>query len=79
MVRLVTPKRIELKDDRILIFSFDGGKQEDYLKVSKSMEIQRTGKRVDIYRLLLNISLLYEGLLSAIDIYILKTSVLIRH
>ena len=68
LVHLATPKRIQLKDGRILNFSFGGIRQrEDYLKVTKTPEIQRTGERVEIYRLFLDLSLLYEDLLSAIN------------
>ena len=70
LVHLVTPKRILLQNGMILDFSFAlAGKREENFRVFKAMEIQRTGRRVNIYRLSLNLSLLYQDLLSAIDLY----------
>lgn len=67
---LATPKRIELKDGKILDFSFLlAGQREDHLKLKKTTEMQRIGGRVDIYGLSLSLSLLYEDLVSAMDIY----------
>lgn len=70
MVHLATPKRIQLQDGKILDFLFRRFTQrEDYLKIRKMQEKQENGVIVDIYRLTLDISLLYEDLLSAIDKY----------
>ncbi len=70
MVHLATPKRIKLRDGEILDFSFSrSGRREDYLKIAMRQELQRTGAKVDIYRLSLDIPLLYRDLLSAIDKY----------
>lgn len=70
LVHLATPKRIQLKNGIILDFLFTlVGQRENNFKVSKTHEIQKTGGRVDIHRLSLNLSLLYEDLLSAIDLY----------
>ena len=69
-IHLATPKRIELQDKKILDFSFiRSGWREDYLKVAKMRETQSTGSTVDIYRLSLDLPLLYKDLLSAIDKY----------
>jgi len=69
MVHLATPKRIRLQDGKILDFLFiRSGRREDCLKIKKIPETQRTGV-VDIYRLTLDIPLLYRDLLSAIDMY----------
>ena len=69
-VHLFTPKRIQLKNGMIVDFSFaTGGQRQDYLTVKKTEELQMSGQRVEIYRLLLYVSLLYEDLLSAIDKY----------
>lgn len=68
-VHLATPKRIELQDGKILDFSFAlAGQRQDHLKVTKREEIERVG-RIEICRLSLNLSLLYEDSLSAMDIY----------
>ncbi len=70
MVHLATPKRIRLQDGKILDFLFiRSGRREDCLKIKKIPETQRTGV-VDIYRLTLDIPLLYRDLLSAIDMYV---------
>ncbi len=69
-IHLATPKRIKLQDKKILDFSFTrSGRREDYLKVAKMRETQSTGSTVDIYRLSLDLPLLYKDLLSAIDKY----------
>jgi len=69
MVHLATPKRIRLQDGKILDFLFIRSRQrEDCFKIVKIPEAQRTGT-VDIYRLTLDIPLLYRDLLSAIDMY----------
>ena len=69
MVHLATPKRIRLQDGKILDFLFIRSRQrEDCFKIVKIPEAQRTGT-VDIYRLTLDIPLLYRDLLSAIYMY----------
>lgn len=68
-VHLGTPKRIQLKDEKILDFSFGIGKREDSFKFTKTLEFQMTGERSDIYRLFVNVPLLYKDLLSAMDMY----------
>lgn len=69
-IHLATPKRIKLRDGKILDFLFGrSGRREEYLKVTKMQELQRTGVRVDIYRLSLDLPLLYRDLLAAIDKY----------
>ena len=70
MVHLATPKRIKLEDGTILDFSFHrSGRREDYLKVMRYPEKSATSTIVYIYRLSLDIPLLYQDLLSAIDEY----------
>ena len=70
LIHLATPKRIELQDGKILDFSFHrSGQREDYLKIVKMPEKQSAGAIVDIFRLTLDIPLLYRDLLSAIDKY----------
>jgi len=71
LVHSATPKRIQLQNGMIIDFLFAFvGQRQDYFKVSKSMEIQRTtGEKVDIYSLLLILHLLCEDLLSALDKY----------
>ena len=67
----VTPKRIRLQDRKILDFSFHRARRrEDSFKIEKWPKSRITGEVVDIYRLTLNIPLLYRDLLSAIDKYI---------
>ena len=69
LVHLSTPKRIQLQNGMILDFLFVHAEQrQDHLKVTKSEEIE-TGGRVEIHRLSVDVDLLYEDLLSAIDIY----------
>jgi len=69
LVHLATPKRIQLLNGMILDFSYVlYGERKDHLKVVKQRVIEE-GKRFDIYVLVLNISLLYTDLLSAIDEY----------
>ena len=68
-VHLATPKRIQLKDGKILDFSFGIMKREDSFKFTKTLDFQMTGERVDIYRLVVSVSLLCEDLLSAMDMY----------
>jgi len=70
MVHLATPKRIRLQDGKILDFSFHRtGRREDSFKIEKWPEPRKTGEVVDIYRLTLDIPLLYRDLLSAIGMY----------
>lgn len=67
LVHLATPKRIQLRNG--MDFSYVGfGERQDHLKVTKRQAIER-GKRFDIYELVLNLSLLYSDLLSAMDEY----------
>ncbi len=69
-VHLGTPKRIKLQDGEILDFLFiRSGEREDFLKVAKRQEMQSTGIEIDIYRLSLDLPLIYKDLLSAIDTY----------
>jgi len=69
-IHLATPKRVKLRDGKVLDFLFiRSGQREEYFKVTKMQELQRTGVRVDIYRLSLDLPLLYKDLLSAIDKY----------
>jgi len=69
-IHLATPKRVKLRDGKVLDFLFiRSGKREEYLKVKKMQEVQRTGAREDVYRLSLDLPLLYRDLLSAIDKY----------
>ncbi len=68
-IHLATPKRIGLQDGKILDFSFTvAGQRQDHLKVTKREELERVG-RVEICRLNVNLSILYEDLLSAMDKY----------
>ena len=70
-VHLATPKRMQLKNGMILDFSFGSaiaGKRQGHLKVTKREEIERVGK-LEICRLFVNLSQLYEDLLSAMDKY----------
>ena len=70
MVHLATPKRIKLEDGAMLDFSFHrSGRREDYLKITKYPEKSTTSTIIYIYRLSLDIPLLYQDLLSAIDEY----------
>ena len=70
MVHLVTPKRIELEDGKILDFSFRrSGEREKHLKIVKYPDLKAAGTAPDIYRLELDIPLLYRDLISAIDEY----------
>ncbi len=70
MVHLATPKRIKLEDGTMLDFSFHrSGQREDYLKITKYPEKSTTSTIIYIYRLSLDIPLLYQDLLSAIDEY----------
>lgn len=69
-IHLATPKRVKLRDGKILDFLFvHSGKREEFLKVTNRQELQGTGARVDVYRLSLDVPLLYRDLLSAIDEY----------
>lgn len=69
LVHLATPKRIVLKNGIVLDFSFTpAGRREEYLKVTKREEIERVGM-IEICRLSIDLSQLYEDLLSAIDTY----------
>jgi len=71
MFHLATPKRIKLRDGKILDVSFHRtGRREDSFKIEKWPEPRRTGEIIDIYRLTLDIPLLYRDLLSAINKYI---------
>jgi len=68
-IHLATPKRIQLQNEMILDFLFVHAEQrQDHLKVTKSQEIERGG-RMEIHRLSVDVDLLYEDLLSAIDKY----------
>jgi len=68
-VHLATPKRIQLKNGIILDFSFAPvGKPQYHLSVTRREEIER-GERLVICRLSVDLSRLYEDLLSAIDLY----------
>jgi hypothetical protein len=70
MVHLATPKRIKLKDGRMLDFSFQrSGQRKDYLKITRYPEESVPSPIIYIYRLSLDILLLYQDLLSAIDEY----------
>lgn len=69
-IHLATPKRVKLRDGKILDFLFGhSGKREEFLKVTNRQELQGTGARVDVYRLSLDVPLLYRDLLSALDEY----------
>lgn len=69
LVHLTTPKRMLLKNGMILDFSFTpAGRREKYLKVTKREEIEKVGK-IEICRLSIDLSQLYEDLLSAMDMY----------
>lgn len=68
-VHLATPKRIQLKNGMILDFSFaPAAKLQYHLSVRKREEIER-GERLEICRLSVDLSQLYEDLLSAMDMY----------
>ena len=68
-VHLFTPKRIQLNDRMTLDFSFVSfSSSEKHLSVTKREEMERNGPLV-ICRLLINLTQLYEDLLSAIDKY----------
>lgn len=69
-IHLATPKRIKLRDGEILDILFSrSGKREEYLKAVKMPEFPRTSSQVDIYRISLDLPLLYRDLLLAIDEY----------
>ncbi len=69
MIHLATPKRIELQDGSILDFLFTRtGKREIYLTIVKVPEKQLTSKTIG-YRLIMDLPMLYNDLLSAIDKY----------
>ena len=69
MVHLATPKRIKLEDGMMLDFSFVAfSNKQDYLKVKKRQETEESGQ-LEICRLLVNLTQLYEDLLSAMDKY----------
>lgn len=69
-IHLATPKRIKLKDGKVLDFLFiRSGQRQECFRVTKRQEQLRTGVRIDIYRLSLDLPLLYRDLLSAIDKY----------
>lgn len=71
MFHRVTPKRIKLQDGKILDFSFHRARRrEDSFKIEKWPESRKTGEATGIYKLALNIPLMYRDLLSAIDKYI---------
>ena len=70
MIHLATPKRIKLKDGIMLDFSFHRSRRrEDFLRVTKYPEQSSPGNIIYIFRLSLDIPLLYRDLLSAIDGY----------
>ena len=70
LVHLATPKRIQFKDGRIIDFLFAlVGQREDNYKTNKVQELQSSGSRLEIYRITLNLTLLYEDLLNAIDLF----------
>jgi len=63
------PLRIELEDGSIIDFLFTRtGKREVYLKIVRMPEKQSTSKTID-YRLIMDLPILYNDLLSAIDKY----------
>jgi hypothetical protein len=69
LVHLATPKRIQLQNGTTLDFSFRfAEKQQNHLKVAKKEEMERMG-RINICRLSVNLYILYEDLLSAMDKY----------
>lgn len=58
LVHLGTPKRILLQNGKTLDFSFArNGRREDNLRIFKSTELEFSGERVDIHRLVLDIFL----------------------
>lgn len=68
-VHLATPKRIKLKNGIILDFSFaPAGKPQYHLSVTEREEIER-GERLVICRLSVDLSQLYQDMLSAMDTY----------
>jgi len=70
MFHFATPKRIKLQDGKILDFLFTRAqRREDLFKIVKMPEKQRTGATYDIYRLTLDLPIMYKDLLSAIDKY----------
>ena len=71
MVHLAVPKRIKLEDGKLVDFLFiRSGQRADYLKMTKQNETQSSGDTVVVYRLTLDLPLLYGDLLSAIDSYV---------
>ena len=68
LVHLATPKRIELKDGKMLDFSFTlGPTHREYLSIEK---VPETPGNIDIHRLLIDLSQLYKDLIAAIDLYL---------
>jgi len=68
-VHLSTPKRIQLKNEIILDFSFaPAGKPQYHLSVKEREEIER-GEKLVICRLSVDLSQLYQDMLSAMDTY----------
>jgi len=64
-IHKVTPKRFELRDGTILDFSWGSTKNRaEHLKMKKD-----TIERREVYRLFISLPLLYEDLVSAIDLY----------
>lgn len=69
LVHLGTPKRILLHNKMILDFSFaPAGRPGKHLVLNKREEMERVG-RIEICRLFVDLSQLYEDLLFAIDMY----------
>ncbi len=69
LVHLATPKRIQLKDGMILDFSFvPFGRPQEHITVTKREEMERVG-RLEICRLLVDVTQLYKDLLSAMEEY----------
>ena len=68
-IHLFTPKRLQLRNGMILDFSFVSfSTSQEHLSLTKREEIESEG-RVEICRLLVNVTQLYEDLLVAIDKY----------
>ena len=64
-IHKVTPKRFDLEDGAILDFSWGSTKNRaEHLKIKKD-----TIERREVYRLFISLTLLYEDLVSAIDLY----------
>ena len=69
-VHIATPKRIRLRDGKLIDFLFSRhGRRAEHLKFKKMLDFLISGDRVDVYRLTIAIKIMYRDLLSAMDYY----------